>query len=137
MLVVMETGVVVEAEGAAALAAAVASMAGLVNELAGVVARPMAADGADRLPGADTDPLQEFSEACLDGLGVLARVESVTAAVKVRLVAAYAEATDAMEGPPASAYEATAQEMSRVAEVACTRTIANAPQPPSLGKPMR
>lgn len=123
MLVVMETGVVVEEEGAAALAAAVASMAGLVNELAGVVARPMAADGADRLPGADTDPLQEFSEACLDGLGVLARVEAVTAAAKVRLVAAYAEATDAMEGPPACAHEATAQEMSRVAEVACTLTI--------------
>ncbi len=60
---------------------------------------------------------------CLDGLGVLARVEAATAAAKVRLVAAYAEAADAMEAQPASAYEASAREMSRVAEVACVLTI--------------
>ena len=106
------------------MAAAVASVARLVDELAGVVAFPSAApNGPDRLPDADNDPLQEFSEACLEGLGVLARVEAATAAAKVRLVAAYAEAAAGMEGPPASAYEASAQEVSLVAEVACVLTI--------------
>ncbi|GGI90796.1 HNH endonuclease signature motif containing protein [Pseudarthrobacter scleromae] len=120
----METGVVVEAGGRAELAAAVGSMAGLVDELAAVVAFPPAApDGPSRLPGSDADPLQESSAACLDGLGLVARLEAVTAALKVRLVAAYAEATDAMEGPAASAYESTAREVSKVAQVACALTI--------------
>ncbi|MEV7457671.1 hypothetical protein [Pseudarthrobacter oxydans] len=112
----MDTGVVVEAGGRAELAAAVGSMAGLVDELTGVVAFPPAApDGPSRLAGSDADPLQELSSVCLDGLGLVARLEAVTAALKVRLVAAYAKATDTMEGPPASAYEASAQEMSKVA----------------------
>jgi hypothetical protein len=85
----MEAGVVVDAGGRAALAAAVASVAGLVDELAGVVACPSASpDGHPHVPDADADPLQELSEACLEGLGVLARVEAATAAAKVRLVAA-------------------------------------------------
>ncbi|ADX74548.1 HNH endonuclease [Pseudarthrobacter phenanthrenivorans Sphe3] len=120
----METSAVIDAGGRAVLATAVASVAGLVDELAGVVARrPDALDGPTPFAGADADPLQDFSEVCLDGLGRVARLEAATAALKVRLVAAYAEAADAIEGPPASAYEATAQEMSRVAEVACMLTI--------------
>lgn len=118
----METGVVVDAGGRAAVAAAIASVAGLAEELAGVLdCRSAALAGPMRVP--DTDPMQEFSEACLEGLGVLARVEAATAAVKVRLVAAYAEAAAGMVGPPANAYEASAQEMSLVAEVACVLTI--------------
>ncbi|MEA3552646.1 hypothetical protein [Pseudarthrobacter sp. C1] len=119
----MEAGVVVDAEVRAQLVAAVGSVAGLVDELAGVVASPSAAGAPYRLPDADADPLQELSEACLDGLGVLARVEAATAAAKVQLVAAYAEAAAVLEGPPASAYEASAREVSRVAEVACVLTI--------------
>jgi Domain of unknown function (DUF222) len=120
----METVVVVDAGSRAVIAAAVASVAGLVDELAGVVAgRSDALAGPTRVADADADPMQEFSEACLEGLAVLARVEAATAAAKVRLVAAYAETADALEGPPASAYEATAREMSRVAEVACVLTI--------------
>ncbi len=120
----MEAGVVVEAGGRAELVAAVGSMAGLVDELAGVVAFPPAAlDGPTGVPDADADPLQEFSAACLYGLGVVARLEAAAAALKVRLVAAYAEGADAMEGPAASAYEATAREVSKVAEVACALTI--------------
>jgi Domain of unknown function (DUF222) len=118
----MEAGVGVDAGGRAAVAAAVASVAGLVDELAGVVDCPLAASGG-HIHDADTDPLQELSEACLEGLGVLARVEAATAAAKVRLVAAYAEATAGLEGPPASAYETSAQEMSLVAEVAGVLTI--------------
>ena len=115
---------VVDAGGRVAIAAAVASVAGLVDDLAGVVAgRSDALDGPTGVADADADPLRDFSEVCLDGLGLVARLEAVTAALKVRLVAAYAEAADAIEGPPASAYEATAREMSRVAEVACVLTI--------------
>lgn len=106
------------------MAAAIASVARLVDELAGVVASPpVAADVPYRLPDADSDPLQELAEACLDGLGVLARVEAATAAAKVRLVAAYTEAAAVLEGPPASGYEASAREVSLVAEVACVLTI--------------
>lgn len=122
----METSVVVDAGGRAAVVAAVASVAGLVEELASVVVCPSAAPhGPNRAADADAegDVLQEFSEACLDGLKVLARVEAATAAAKVRLMAGYAEAAAAMEAPPASAYEATAQEMTLVAEVACVLTI--------------
>lgn len=120
----MEAGVVVDAGVSAGVTAALASVTGLVDELAGVVAFPPAAlDGPTRVPDADADPLQEFSSVCLDGLGLVARLEAVTAALKVRLVAAYAEATDTMEGPPASAYETSAQEMSKVAQVACALTI--------------
>lgn len=118
----MEAGVVVDAGGRAAVAVAVASMAGLVDELAGVVACPLAAAGG-RIPDSDSDPVQELSDACLAGLEVLARVEAATAAAKVRLVAAYTEAATVLEGPPASAYETSAQEMSLVAEVAGVLTI--------------
>ncbi|WP_258229006.1 HNH endonuclease signature motif containing protein [Arthrobacter sp. HMWF013] len=115
---------VVDAGGRTAVAAAIASVAGLVEELAGVLDCPSAAPaGPMRVADADADPMHEFSEACLEGLGVLARVEAATAAVKVRLVAAYAEAAAGMEGPPANAHEASAKEMSLVAEVACVLTI--------------
>ncbi|MGM9471348.1 DUF222 domain-containing protein [Pseudarthrobacter sp. YS3] len=130
----METDVVVDAGGRAAVAAAIASVAGLVDELAGVCAWPPASPagplrvpdleaGPSADPDADTDPMLEFSEACLDGLGVLARVEAATAAVKIRLVAAYAEAVAGMEAPMVGAYEASAREMSLVAEVACVLTV--------------
>jgi hypothetical protein len=120
----METGVVVEAGVRAGVASAVASVAVLVDELAGVVAGlPAAPEEPTLFPEAGADLLQDVSKVCLDGLGVLARIEAATAAAKVRLVAAYAEAADAIEGPPASAYEASAQEVSKVAQVACALTI--------------
>ena len=105
---------------------AVASVARLVEELGGVVAcRSGVPDCGVPVPDAasEVDPLQELADACLEGLGVLARVEAATAAAKARMVAAYAEAAAAIEAPPANAYEASAQEMSLVAEVACVLTI--------------
>lgn len=69
------------------------------------------------------DPLGELAESCLAGLEVLARVEAATAAAKVRLVAAYAEASAQIEGPAADSYEASAREKSLVAEVACVLTV--------------
>lgn len=118
----METGAVVDAGRRAGLPAAVTSLAGLVNEMAGVLARSSEASArGDGLSG--HDPLRELSESCLDGLAVVARIEAATAAAKVQLLAGYAEASEALEGPAQSAYESSAREMSLVAEVACVLTI--------------
>ncbi|MFJ6079292.1 DUF222 domain-containing protein [Pseudarthrobacter sp. NPDC092419] len=128
----MESGVAVEAGSRVAMAAAVASMAGLLNELAAIVSPPADPRGPGRL--CDADPLQELSETCLDGLAVLARIEAMTAAAKVRLVRAYSDAADALEGPPATAHEASAREMSLVAEVACVLTIGECAASALLGE---
>ncbi|MGN6441676.1 MAG: DUF222 domain-containing protein [Arthrobacter sp.] len=118
----METGAVVDAKGTAGLAGAVASLTGLVDELTGVLSGSL--DAADSAHGVDShDPLQELAESCLDGLGLVARVEAATAAVKVRLLAEYSKAADALEAPAEIAYESSARDMSVVAEVACTLTI--------------
>lgn len=115
----METGAVVDAEGTAGLAGAVASLAGLVDEL-----RAAISGSADSAHGVVShDPLRELSESCLDGLGMVARVEAATAAVKVRLLSEYSKAAAALEAPAESAYESSARDMSVVAEVACTLTI--------------
>ena len=69
------------------------------------------------------DPLRDRADACLDGLGELARMEAGFAALKVRLTAEYAEATRAMASPTASLQEHTVQEMAMVAELACVLTV--------------
>ncbi|WP_155845099.1 HNH endonuclease signature motif containing protein [Arthrobacter sp. 135MFCol5.1] len=112
----MEAGVVAGAGGRAAIASAVASVAGLVHELERVVAGGSPA-------GAGPDPLRELSEASLEGLEVLARIEAATAAAKVRMIALHAEAATLLEAPPAGAYRESAQEMTMVAEIACVLTI--------------
>ncbi|WP_457946628.1 DUF222 domain-containing protein [Pseudarthrobacter sp. alpha12b] len=118
----METGRVVDAIGPAGLAGAVASLAGLVDELTGALSG--SSEAADNPHGVDShDPLRELADSCLDGLGIVARIEAATAAVKVRLLTEYSEAAAAMEAPADSAYESSAREMSVVAEVACTLTI--------------
>ncbi|GAB5078820.1 HNH endonuclease signature motif containing protein [Arthrobacter sp. AD-310] len=112
-------------EGMASVAAAVASVAGFVDELAGVVAgntRPDAAtDSADR--SACGDPLQDFADACVDGLAVIARLEAATAAVKVRLVDGHVSALAAMQDPGSGPEWVKGREMATVAEVACVLTI--------------
>jgi len=119
----METGAVVDAKGKAGVTGAVASLTGLVDELAGALSG--SSNAADSAHGVDShDPLREVAESCLDGLGIVARIEAATAAVKVRLLAEYSEAAAAMEAPAESAYESSARDMSVVAEVACTLTIA-------------
>ena len=110
-----------DARGSAGLAAAVMSIRGLADELAEVLGR--SAQGSDGAHRDDHDPLGDLADSCLDGLGVVARIEAVAAAAKVRLLATYAEATAAMEAPAESAYESSAREMSLVAEVACVLTI--------------
>ena len=54
--------------------------------------------GAERLPvaGYVADPLGEQADACLDGLGVSARVDAMLAGLTVCLVSGFAEATRAM-----------------------------------------
>ena len=118
----METRAVLDAGGKAGLAAAVASLAALTGELAAVLA------GSTDTPNragrdAEADPLRELADSCLDGLGVVARIEAVTAATKVHLLATYADAADALEAPAETAYESSAREMSLVAEVACVLTV--------------
>ena len=73
------------------------------------------------MPGADL--LRELADACLDGMAEVARLEARSAAVKVRLAAAYAEVSRALAPPVASPQERTAQEMAVVAEVACVLTV--------------
>jgi len=118
----METGAVLEAGGKAGLAAAVTSLTALAGELAAVLAG--STDTPDHTGrDVEADPLRELADSCLDGLGVVARIEAVTAATKVQLLATHADAADALEAPAESAYESSAREMSLVAEVACALTI--------------
>jgi hypothetical protein len=117
----METRAVLESGSKVDLAAAVTSLASLAGELAAVLAGSTATpDHAGRV---EADPLRELADSCLDGLGVVARIEAVTAATKVHLLATYADAADALEAPAESAYESSAREMSLVAEVACVLTV--------------
>lgn len=118
----METSAVVDANGGVGLADAVTSLTRMVDELTGVLGG--SSEAADNAHGIDShDPLRELTVSCLDGLGVVARIEAATAAVKVRLLAEYAEATAALEAPAESAYESTAREVSLVAEIACVLTV--------------
>ncbi|TQJ59507.1 HNH endonuclease [Arthrobacter sp. SLBN-83] len=118
----METRAVLDAGGKAGLAGAVTSLAALAGELAAVLAN--STDNPDHAGrDVEADPLRELADSCLDGLGVVARIEAVTAAAKVQLLAAYANAADALEVPAETPYESSAREMSLVAEVACVLTI--------------
>jgi len=111
-----------DAKGGAGLAAAVISLTAMMDELTGVLGG--SSEAAESTHGLDShDPLRELADSRLDGLGIVARIEAATAAVKVRLLAEYAEATEAMEAPAGSAYESSAREVSLVAEVACLLTI--------------
>ncbi|MBT2250296.1 DUF222 domain-containing protein, partial [Arthrobacter sp. BHU FT2] len=117
----MEASRVVDAGGRAGVAAAVASVAGLVDQLSEVVTPPLSPHRASDAD--EADPLADVAERCLAGLEVLARVEAAVAAVKVRLVAAYASASEALEGPAGTACEASAREKCLVAEVAGVLTV--------------
>ncbi|MFD0758809.1 DUF222 domain-containing protein [Arthrobacter ulcerisalmonis] len=150
----MGNGVVVGAGGGADIRSAVASIAALVDQLSGVVSGPAGtlsttntrstadasdasdsgADGAVALAGSSVagafdegDPLRDFADSCLSGLEVLARVEAATAAAKVRLVAAYAEAAELLAPPSAngtgSGAGSSSVGMCVVSEVACVLTI--------------
>jgi hypothetical protein len=59
------------------------------------------------------DLLRDLADACLDGLGELARQEARSAALKVLLTADYAKATRTMASPALSPHERTVQEMAR------------------------
>ena len=67
--------------------------------------------------------MRDLADACLDGLGELARLEARSAALKVRLTADYAEATRALASPAASLRDRTVREIALVAELACVLTV--------------
>ncbi|MFE5835632.1 DUF222 domain-containing protein [Arthrobacter sp. NPDC056493] len=69
------------------------------------------------------DPLRDQADAHLDGLAELAKVEARLAALKVQLVAGYANAEKAMTPPAASPQDRTVRDMAVTAEVAGVLTI--------------
>ncbi|WP_235835434.1 MULTISPECIES: HNH endonuclease signature motif containing protein [Arthrobacter] len=71
----------------------------------------------------DSDPLRVVADGCLDALAEVARLEARTAALKARLLTQYVNAATALAPPAGSPTEATAQELSVVAEVACVLTV--------------
>ncbi|WP_458779967.1 HNH endonuclease signature motif containing protein [Arthrobacter sp. D3-16] len=73
--------------------------------------------------GLDDDPLQRVADGALDVLAAVARSEAKLAALKVQAVAVFAGATKALNPPPRSPYEATAQDRSLIAEVGCVLAI--------------
>jgi hypothetical protein len=104
-------------EAVAAVAASAAALSACLD--AGVDHADLS--GVD--PFGDADPLRDLADACLDGLAGVARLEAGAAALKVRLAAGYVQAARALASPAASPREATCQEMSVVAEVACVLTV--------------
>ncbi|WP_354173719.1 DUF222 domain-containing protein [Arthrobacter sp. UYEF36] len=107
-------------ESAAASAAALGALTGSGEDHADSPdTDPLGVAGP--LPGAD--PLRDLADACLDGLGELARRDARSAALKVRFTADYAEATRARAPLAASPHDRAVQEMALVAEVACVLTI--------------
>src|SRR4029453_771788 len=75
--------------------------------------------GVAVLGGPGADPLRELADGCRDALAEVARLEARAAALKVRLAAAFVEATRAMACPAASAGERHAAQMGMVAGVGC------------------
>ncbi|HET7783576.1 MAG TPA: endonuclease, partial [Arthrobacter sp.] len=102
-----------------------ASVAALMAALAGggLAAGGPAASGRRGRGGGVDDPLQRVADAALDVLGGVARSDAKLAAVKAVAAAALAGATKAMNPPPGSPHEATAQDRSLVAEVGCALVI--------------
>ena len=115
------------AESREALAAVAESVAALAA-VAGTGVDHADQPDADPLRGAESgplwvDPLEDRADACLDGMGEVARMEAGLAALKVRLTADYVESTRAMAPPVLSLNDRTALELAMVAEVACVLTV--------------
>ena len=72
---------------------------------------------------ASADPLRDQTDACLDGMAEVGRMEARLAALKVHFTAGYASAAEAMAARAVSPQERTAQEMAMRAEVACALTV--------------
>jgi hypothetical protein len=100
-----------------------AAVEGLEAIEASVAALAVIVRGVDSAVSGDADPLRELADNCLDRLAGIASLEAVTAALKVRTTAEYADAERTMASPATTPQEATAQEMAVVAEVACVLTI--------------
>ncbi|WP_104042281.1 HNH endonuclease signature motif containing protein [Arthrobacter sp. ZGTC412] len=120
----METSPAIAQAEAAVDASVAAFMAALTGRgPAGSIAVSGGAGGRDAAVGIDDDPLQRVVDAALDVLAGVARSEAKFAAVKVLAVGVLAGATKALNAPPASPHEATAQDRSLVAEMGCVLAI--------------
>ena len=127
----IRTGEALEAPGGFEAAEALAAVAGSVAILGRIIGPGFrgGADGPDVDYGVppvifqDSDPLRRRLDACLDALSEMARFEAKAAALKVQLAARYVEAAEAIASPALTARDATAQEMSTIAELACVLTV--------------
>jgi hypothetical protein len=104
-----------------AIGASTSALAVFVGRATGNAPLPDQADA--RRDAAALDPLRDQADAYLDGLAELAKVEARLAALKVQLVAGYANTEKAMTPPAASPQERTVREMAVTAEVAGVLTI--------------
>ncbi|HEY9358015.1 MAG TPA: DUF222 domain-containing protein [Arthrobacter sp.] len=81
------------------------------------------------MPGAasagegNADPLRDQADAWLDTLAEAAKLQAAAAALVVHAAAGFTDTTRAMVSPDAPPQERKAQEMARVAEVACVMTV--------------
>ena len=106
-----------------AVEAAVEAFLACAAELADCVRRGVGSPGSGVPGSGGPDPLREQADACLDGLGVSARVDAMVAGLRVCLVSGFAEKSEAMAAPAQSPGQHTAQEMGVVSEVACALTV--------------
>ncbi|WP_461163426.1 HNH endonuclease signature motif containing protein [Arthrobacter sp. R4-81] len=119
------TGEALESPGGLEAAEALAAVAASVAILGRIIGPDFrgGADGPDADYGQDSDPLRRQLDACLDALAEVARFEAKAAALKVHLVGKYVEAAEAIASPSVTARDATVQEMSTIAELACVLTV--------------
>ncbi|WP_267276437.1 HNH endonuclease signature motif containing protein [Arthrobacter sp. CDRTa11] len=82
-----------------------------------------AAGDADSDPLLGSDPLRRRLDACLNALAEVSRADAKNAALKVHLAAEIVELEEALAAPAVTAQDATAQEMSVTAEIACALTV--------------
>ncbi|WP_461164482.1 HNH endonuclease signature motif containing protein [Arthrobacter sp. R4-81] len=119
------TGEALESPGGLEAAGALAAVAASVAILSRIIGPDFrgGADGPDGDYGQDSDPLRHQLDGCLDALAEVARFEAKAAALKVHLVGKYVEAAEALASPSVTARDATVQEMSTIAELACVLTV--------------
>jgi hypothetical protein len=111
----MESSAAVEA--AEAIGASVSALAVFVGRAPGNGEPAGGSDPAGN-SGYGLDPLRDQADACLDGLAELARTEARLAALKVQLVAGYAETEKAMTPPSASPQDRMVRDQAVTAEIA-------------------
>jgi hypothetical protein len=119
----METNAAVVQAEAVVDASVAAFMAVLTGQDSAGSGRDASGSVSCAAGGLDDDPLQRLVDGALDVLAAVSRSEAKIAALKALAVTVVAEGTKVLNGPASSAYEASAQDRSLVAEVECALAI--------------